>query len=384
MTENKIAIVGGGIAGLTMAIALQRKGFQTIVYETAPAIKPLGAGITLAGNAVKALQQIGLDQDVLQPGKILKSLFIKDQKGKILAFTDAEKLSKKLAVINSFSIHRADLHDILLSKLQPGTLILDKSLVDFAENEKGVLLKFADGTVAQSRYLIACDGIHSVVRQKLMPGSAPRYAGYTCWRAVIDMPGNIPSDETSETWASGKRFGIVPLANNKLYWFACINAKPDDPKLKKFSALDLAESFAGFHSPIPRILQNTDSERLIWSDIIDLKPLTQFHFGKILLTGDAAHATTPNMGQGACMAIEDAAVLINCLESASDIESAFARFERKRIDRTTKIVNDSWRIGRVAQLENPTLSRLRNGILRITPPRVTEKQIRFITDVNLA
>jgi 2-polyprenyl-6-methoxyphenol hydroxylase-like FAD-dependent oxidoreductase len=244
-------------------------------------------------------------------------------------------------------------------------------------------LYFEDGTTHATDYLIACDGVHSTVRKKLLPQSQTRYSGYTCWRAVIDTPSNLKLYETSETWGKGSRFGIVPLANEKLYWFACINAQKNDPLLREYKVPDLLTYFSNYHAPVSDILKRTKNEQLIWGDIIDLKPLKKFAFGKIVLAGDAAHATTPNMGQGACMAIEDAAVLSNCLDEYSTVEEAFEKFEEKRIPRTTKIVNDSWTIGKVAQLENGILTSLRNTMIRFTPPSVSERQVKFLTDVSL-
>lgn len=384
MTNKQFAIVGGGIGGLTLGIALQRKGFNVTIFESAPTLKPLGAGITLAGNAVKALIQIGIADAVLQAGKILQAITIKDHKGNVLTQTNAEVLSRKFGVINSFSIHRGDLQNILLSQLKPGSLFTGKKLLNFCQKQDGVTLYFEDGTYAGADYVIACDGIHSIVRKRLLPFSETRYSGYTCWRAVIDdIPPTLDFTETSETWGKGSRFGIVPLTNNKLYWFACINARQNDSILRSYKIPDLLNYFGNFHSPIAEILKKTKNEQLIWGDIIDLKPIKQFAFGNIVLAGDAAHATTPNMGQGACMAIEDAAVLTNCLEEYTTVEEAFSQFERKRIARTTKIVNDSWTIGKVAQLENSFLTGIRNKAIQLTPPVISEKQVRFLMDVSL-
>ena len=379
MNHDKIAIVGAGIGGLTLAIALQRKGFVVTVYEGAPKIQPIGAGLGLAANAVKAFTDIGIRDAVLKAGKILKVLRIKDQKGNILTETDSEKITAKFGVINNFTIHRADLHAVLLKELLPGTLHLNKRCVDWEPQGPATLLKFSDETYTLADHVIACDGIHSVVRKKLLPAVKPRYAGYTCWRGVVDqIPPHADPDETSETWGAGSRFGIVPLSGNRLYWFACLNARENDPEMKSFKNAELLRHFGHFHDPVPAILKNTPPGRIIWNDILDIKPLKKFAFGNILLMGDAAHATTPNMGQGACMAIEDAAVLAACMEENRSVSEAFRQFEKKRIARTTMIVKNSWNIGKVAQLENRLLISIRNAALKLTPPSVTEKQIKFL------
>lgn len=382
MNQDKIAIVGGGIGGLTLAIALQQKGFPVTVYEAAPKIQPLGAGLTLAANAVKAFINIGISDAVLQVGKILKALRVKDVHGNILTETDSEKINARFGIINSFTIHRADLHEVLIRQLHPGTLLLNKQLKEI-EQGSPITLTFSDGSSATADYVIACDGIHSVVRKKLLPEVKPRFAGYTCWRAVTDtIPANIDMNETSETWGPGSRFGIVPLSNNRIYWFACLNAKANDAQMRAFGIPDLLKHFGNFHAPIPQILNNTAPEKIIWNDIIDIRPLKKFAFGNILLMGDAAHATTPNMGQGACMAIEDAAVLANCIATDQSLTEAFQKFELKRIARTTTIVKNSWNIGKMAQWENSVLVSVRNAVVKRTPPSVMEKQIKFLTNID--
>jgi 2-polyprenyl-6-methoxyphenol hydroxylase-like FAD-dependent oxidoreductase len=378
---KKFAIIGGGIGGLTLAIAMQKKGLGVKIYESASRFRPLGAGIALAANAIKAFADIGIADDIISAGKKIKKMYGKDSKGDVLSFTDAEYLTEKYGVVNNFTIHRADLHDVLTRLIQPGTIEFGKTCSDFEQN-KDVTIQFSDGTKTQADYLIACDGIHSVIRKKLLPQSLPRYAGYTCWRAVIDdMPGGFNSEETSESWGSGRRFGVVPINKDRVYWFATLNAKPNDPAMKAYTNKDLSACFKDFHFPIPELLAKTKDEQLIWGDIIDIRPIGQFAFGKVLLLGDAAHATTPNMGQGACMAIEDAATLANGLVKYEP-EEAFQKFQTHRIARTTKIVNQSWQFGKLAQIENPILRTVRNSIFKMTPKRVIEKELQKLFEVS--
>jgi 2-polyprenyl-6-methoxyphenol hydroxylase-like FAD-dependent oxidoreductase len=384
MNQRKsVAIIGAGIGGLTLAVALHRKGINAIVYENASEMKFLGAGLALAGNAIQSFKAIGLQDEVLAAGKILKKLSIKDHRGRVITTADAEYISAKLNIVNNFAVHRADLHEVLLRQLPQEKLVLGKRAIDFQQHNDRVLVNFADGTSVNADFVIASDGIHSVFRKKLVQNSEPRYAGYTAWRAVIDQSETaLNLDETLESWGRGKRFGIVPLTNNRIYWFATINASAKNERLKNYTTQDLVREFENFHLPIPQIIEETRNEQLIWSDIIDLEPLKKFAFGRIVLMGDAAHATTPNMGQGACMAIEDAAVLAICMDEEKQVEKAFVNFEKRRISRTTKIVNDSWRLGKVAQLENPILISLRNSAMRMVPPSVAEKQVKFLNDIS--
>jgi 2-polyprenyl-6-methoxyphenol hydroxylase-like FAD-dependent oxidoreductase len=380
--SERFAVVGAGIGGLTTAIAMQKKGFNVTVFESAPSLKPLGAGLALAANAINGFSEIGIADDVLNAGSLLKKLMIKDDSGRVLAETDSEKVSKKYNTVNNFTIHRADLHEVLLQRFS-GNIHLGKGCVDFIHTSGGVKLIFEDGSSHETDYVVAGDGVHSIFRQKLLPESKPRYAGYTCWRAVIDrVPSSVDMQVTSETWGRGSRFGIAPLNNGRLYWFACINAKENDAVMRSWRVRDLLNHFGNFHAPVPGILEHTRDEQLIWNDIIDVKPISKFAFGRIILIGDAAHATTPNMGQGACLAVEDAVILANTIANTQSVESAFVAFEQKRIKRTTAVVNDSWKLGRIAQWDNPFLIKLRNLLLRLTPPSVAEKQIKFIIDVN--
>jgi 2-polyprenyl-6-methoxyphenol hydroxylase-like FAD-dependent oxidoreductase len=376
------AILGGGIGGLTLAIALQKKDIKVTVYEGASQWRLLGAGVGLAGNAVKAFREIGIEQKVLHEGKVIRKAVIRNPGGKLLMSIDSEDVSRRFGVVNNFAMHRADLHNVLIDQLHPGTVMLNKACVDFIQNGKGVEMSFADGSIAHADYMIAADGIHSVVRKKLLKNVQTRYAGYTCWRGVTDdLPSDFNSDETCETWGQGSRFGIVPLTKNRVYWFACVNSSPNDTMMRSLSPTDLLAFFGDFHAPIPDLIKRTD--KVIWNDIIDIEPVSKFAFDKIVLMGDAAHATTPNMGQGACMAIEDAVVLSNLIKQSTTAEEAFALFERKRIRRTTKIVNDSWQLGKMAQWQNPVMTSLRNVMLSMMPKRVTDNQFKFIYDVTL-
>lgn len=308
-----------------------------------------------------------------------------DREGKTIMQTDSEEVSKRYNVVNNFSIHRADLHELLLNRLPPEKVRLNKRCVDIVQMDGEVKLSFQDGSTVMANHVVAFDGIHSVARKKFSPQVQTRYAGYTCWRAVTTkLPAGLNPDVTSETWGPGKRFGIVPLTHNRLYWFACVNTSENNSSMQSLDPSGLMEYFKTFHAPIPEIIRNTPAENMIWNDIIDLPPLKQFAFGNIVLAGDAAHATTPNMGQGACMAIEDAVVLANAIGETRVGSEAFRIFEEKRISRTTRVVKDSWLLGKVAQAENPVLVQLRNWAFRRMPASATDRQFKFIYDVNLS
>jgi 2-polyprenyl-6-methoxyphenol hydroxylase-like FAD-dependent oxidoreductase len=374
-TTPKVAIAGAGIAGLTTAIALQKLGIQTIVFEAAPALKPIGAGITLAMNAMRSLALLGVADQVTAAGQIMDSFTIMDARGNVMSHVDNQKLHATYGVHN-IAIHRATLHQVLFDQLTEGTVVTGKKVVGYEETTHGILVRFEDGDTFESDYLIATDGVHSPVRRQIYPDAKPRYAGYTCWRSVMTNPG-VPLPGPSETWGANGRVGLVPLPNNQIYWFLCQNAPQNAPEMRNSTSADLLERFRHYHSPIPQILEATPRESIIWSDIIDLKPLPNFACGKVLLLGDAAHATTPNLGQGACQAIEDAAVLYHTWNQHPETDAAtvFQLFEQKRLKRTRHIVNRSRMLGKMAQMEHPFAISLRNGLMRLIPDAVNEKQL---------
>ncbi|NDK56066.1 FAD-dependent monooxygenase [Pontibacter fetidus] len=378
----KVIVIGGGIGGLCAAIALQKQGIETLVYEAAPELKPVGAGVGLAANAMQGLARLGVADAVIARGKELEALTIFDEHDNIITNQDTRLLSRKYGISN-FVIHRADLHDVLAQHLKAGTLYLNKRCQNVSQLGDKITIDFADGAQDSADLLIAADGINSIIRQQLLPHSKPRYAGYTCWRGVIQNPGvELNTMISAETWAPQGRVGMAPLPGNRIYWYACINAPEQSEQMRHMTPTQLAKHFTGVHAPVQLVLAATKPEELIWGDINDLKPLKKFVYNRIVLLGDAAHATTPNMGQGACQAIEDAVVLGQCLEQKPTIAEALASYEKRRLARTAKVVRLSRMLGWVSQWENPLLIKARNAIFRATPAFVTQHQMEDLYRVD--
>ncbi|WP_437922270.1 FAD-dependent monooxygenase [Sphingobacterium sp. LRF_L2] len=364
MAKN-FAIIGGGVAGLTAAIGLLNLGHHVTIFERVAKLKGIGAGFGLGANAMHALAMLGLRDGVEKIGHFLPSYNILDQKGHILLAPDTNKLTTNFNQKN-FAIHRADLHRFLIDQLPAEVIRTGKEATGLRQDENKVYIEFVDGDSMEVDALIVADGVKSKLRQLLVPTATPRYAGYTCWRAVIDNS-EVALKLATETWGTKGRFGMTPLVNNKLYWYACVNAPQNSLLYKSYGIADLATHFSSYHEPITRILKATKDEQLLWNDIIDIKPLNTLAYNRVLLIGDAGHATTPNLGQGACQAIEDVAVLIEKLSQEENIVKAFRQISQLRLPRTRYITKTSWQVGKIAQWHSPLAITIRNFCMRLLP-----------------
>ncbi|MCR8995541.1 NAD(P)-binding protein [Brevibacillus sp. 7WMA2] len=379
MKNKSFLIIGGGIAGLTAAIALQQLGLDVKVYERFPEIRPAGAGIMIAPNALRALARLGLDKAVQKQGYVSpRGIAILNKQGSVLS-----EISTSSQQYSTVSIHRAELHQILLSALRPGTVILGKACSDTKQDEDGVTVTFADQTEVSGDYLLAADGIHSVVRKKLFPSIKLRYSGYTCWRGVAPCwPDSGEDSQFTETWAAQGRFGVIPLTNERTYWYALVNGPSGDKRYAEYRIKDIIQIFEGYHSPVAQVLSRTPDDKMIHNDIFDLETPEQFISGRSLLLGDAGHAITPNLGQGACQAIEDALELARCFIQHSTVELAYRAFEMRRIERVRAISQLSLKVGKIAQLDSPLLCGLRNSVMRLTPASLQNKQVSNLFHVE--
>jgi len=271
------------------------------------------------------------------------------------------------------AIHRARLHQIFLGALERTRVSLGKECVGFEDDGAGVTVRFSDGTHERGTLLVGADGIHSAVRRKVLGETPLRYAGYTSWRAIAPRVEGVEDGAVAEIWGRGLRFGYAAVSESEIYWFAVANAPEggrDDDSQKA-----VLEKFRHFCAPAPALVEATQKERVFRTDIHDRVPVASWSKGRVTLIGDAAHPTTPNLGQGGCMAIEDAVTLAHHLVAQSSHAAAFAAYEKKRVARTSRIVEASRSFGRIAQLEGMVSTALRNFAMRLTPASIVRKQL---------
>ena len=369
-----ITIIGAGIGGLTTALALKQKGFNVAVYESAEEIKPVGAGIVLAGNAMQIFQKLGIRERIENAGNKISFLKMTDEKFNPLSTIPLTKLEKKFGVFN-IALHRADLQRILAEEVGYENIHLSKRLIRI-QNRDTLTLTFDDNSVLKAEIVIGADGIHSVVRNQLFKPVITRDTKQLCWRGVLntELAEKYPH-LAYEAWGRGKRFGFVKMSNNTLYWFAVVNAGMD-------KNTTLTEMFREFHPDILKLISGTDKDRIYENQLLDLKPFSGWHQGNVCLMGDAAHATTPNLGQGACQAVEDGYILAKLFKSGKPVENIFADYEKLRKKKAHSIVNTSWRVGKLPHIENRFGIWLRNLSMRMIPHSLSIRQIDRIFDID--
>ncbi len=350
--DMKAVVVGGGIAGLASAIGLRKQGWDVEVLERAPAFTEVGAGLSLWPNALNALDALGVGEIVRERSVLDGSTGIRDERGRWLSRTDVAVIRERFGHIAL--VHRATLLDILRAELPPECLRAGVAVDDVSADGR---VQSTEGEL-RSDLVVGADGLHSTVRRAVWPSSpSPRYAGYTAWRYVTPRPVDVGPG--GESWGHGERFGYATLSDGRVYCFATANV---DEGTDGADLATLRARFADWHDPIPLLLGEADEGDLLHHDLYELPALPSYVEGRVALAGDAAHAMTPNLGQGACQALEDAVVLARC---ATDTD--LAAYDAERRPRTTLISRRSARVGRLAQLQSAPAVAVRNLVMRATP-----------------
>ncbi|WP_344451906.1 FAD-dependent monooxygenase [Actinocorallia aurantiaca] len=354
MGAKRAVVVGGGIGGLTAAAALRTRGWDVVVCERAASLDPVGSGLSLGPNALRALDTIGLGQGTRELAAIDGVSGIRRSGGRWLVRADvtAPMLEKygDLAVIAL----RAELVDLLLTRLPEGT-VKTSTTVSAVDPVSGSVTT-SEG-VLEADLVVAADGVRSVVREALFPGHpGARYSGATTWRFVVPEPGR--GFRTTETWGRGDVFGVMPLSGKRIYCYASAVA----PAGQTFAdeRAELLRRFGDWHDPIPELVAAADPAKILHNDVYWIAdPLPAYHSGRVAILGDAAHAMSPNLGQGACQAIEDAVVLA----SLADRPDGLARYTAARLPRTRMVVQNSHRVSRMVGLHSPLATAARDAFM---------------------
>lgn len=364
--RKRALVIGGGIGGLSAALALRQIGMDVQVFEATHEIREVGAGVTLWSNAVRALQQLGLSDALRTIGMPATSRVISTWRGEVLSHIEVKQLACGLGAA-ILVCHRADIHAALLHAFGEAHVQLQARCLRVLQDGKNVGAQLEDGREITGDLLIAADGVHSVIRSQLFGARPLRYAGYTTWRGIAQLEDTqIPVGVSSETWGYGSRIGLIPLTHGRMYWFTGLTTPEDEGKEEtgQQKKQRMQNLFQAWHSPIEATIEATEPSTIIRAGIYEMEPLQRWFVGRVALLGDAAHAMTPNMGQGACQAIEDAVVLGKCLKEVQDIPTALRYYEMRRIKRVQRVSLQSRRIGWLAQLKSPLACKLRNTLVK--------------------
>ncbi|MEO3801130.1 FAD-dependent monooxygenase [Nonomuraea sp. B1E8] len=362
----KAVVIGGGVGGLTAGVALRREGWDVTVLERAPHLAPVGSGLAMAPNALKALDTLDLGDRIRELGRFEGQVGIRRPDGRWLVRTTEDDALARYGD-SMVVLARAALMDVLADAL--GTAHLRLGVTVSGVDAAGGVVRTGEGDL-EADLVVAADGIHSATRGALFPGHpGPAYSGVTAWRALIPRSG-LPIQST-ETWGKGLLIGVHLLAGeagdigraghaeDTVYVYAT-DLSPAGA-VHADEREELLRRFGDWHEPIPSLLRAADPAKIIRNDIFSFgTPLPALHSGRVAFVGDAAHPMTPNLGQGACQAIEDAVVLARLAGGSPAVEEVLPAYTAARLDRTWRIVRQSMTINRMTRLRHPLAVRLRD------------------------
>src|SRR5215216_1169681 len=364
----RIAIIGGGIGGLTAALALRQYGFEPEVFEQAPALLDVGAAIAIWPNAMRVLTQLNLADKILEQAGVMDEIRWLDQHGRLI---NRVSIDQKFPAV---ALHRADLQHTLLTALPQPSIHLGYALVEHAQRGEKMIATFANGHSIESDFLIGADGIHSRVRSQFLNDNDPVFRGYTVWRGISPtIPSAIPSAAAIELHGRGKRFGLGPVGHGRLGWWATANTT---------NTGDLSRLFAGWYRPVLQLIEATPPSSILKTGAFDRPSNRNWGRGRMTLLGDAIHPTTPNLGQGGCQAMEDAIVLARCFEKYGASEEALRTYERRRHGRTATLTRISRQYGNVGQWENILARGLRKTALSLAPESLARRLMQIVFDYD--
>lgn len=362
MSGSRVIVAGGGIGGLTAALALLRRGFDVQVYEQAPELKEVGAGVQISPNGTRILSALGVGDELTKRscqalGKEIRLW----STGQTWQLFDLGAVSIEQYGFPYLTVYRPDLLAVLetaVRGLKPDAIHLGRRVEEFRQTGSGIELILEGGGVAKGDVVIGADGIHSRIRLGLFGEDEPRFTGQVAWRGVIPidkLPQHLARPVGTNWIGPGRHVVHYPLRSGELMNFVGI-VERDDWQVESWSARgtkkELANDFAGFHEDVQSMIRAIDTPYK-WA--LKLRaPLPRWSNGRVSLLGDACHPTLPNLAQGAVQAIEDAFILARALREHDSPETALARYEEARRERTTRMVHGSAENAR--RFHNPALA----------------------------
>jgi FAD-dependent urate hydroxylase len=368
MAEARILVVGAGIAGLAAARTLAGAGFSAEVVERESTWREAGAGLYLPGNAARALRALGLERAVSETAVVIPRQRFSDHRGRLLLEVELAELWGGVGAC--LALHRAELHAVLLDGARDAPIRMGVAVRELLERNGTVSVGFDDGTTGEYELVVGADGIHSTVRRLVFGAHATaRPVGQVGWRFVVACPSEV------ETWSVllGNRtaFFTVPIGHGRVYCYCDVpssSAEDGDDQVGRL--------FSGFADPVPSLLESVPGFGVLHRATIEEVALDSWVRGRVVLAGDAAHATSPNMAEGAAMALEDALVLADCLRRFDAIPAALSAYEARRRPRTDWVRSQTHRRDRTRYLPTP----LRNTVLRTLGRRIMRANYRPLVE----
>jgi 2-polyprenyl-6-methoxyphenol hydroxylase-like FAD-dependent oxidoreductase len=351
------AVVGAGIGGLAAAIALRQAGWEATVYEAAPEVRPLGAGLSIWPNGVRALRAIGLGDLAAAAPRADGALRRAD--GSALAEFDPDALEARFGA-PLVGFHRADLHEALICALGPERVRTGMKLAGLDDGA----LRFDDGSSAQADLVVGADGLNTTVRAALLGDGEPRDSGIVAFRGVAGLDDPVPA---GEWWGPGSVAGLLPLGDGRVYWYLAHRGEPDRAALPGL--------LADYGQPVREAAGRTDPEQVLLHRLYDRDPAASWSRGAVTLLGDAAHPMLPFLGQGAGSALGDAAALGAAVAAESDVETALAAYEQARLEPTAALVAGSRKAAKAALLGSRVGRRVRDALVAKAPESMRLRQL---------
>ncbi|MFK3731831.1 FAD-dependent monooxygenase [Streptomyces sp. NPDC088090] len=365
MSENRHAIVaGGGIGGMAAALALNRAGLRVTVLERAGELRVGGAGLHLWTNAMLALESLGVVDDVLRVAPVQRFCEFRTWRGDRLGSWPVGEFADRYGQ-PTVAIARSALHDALRGGLTDTTVRTGTAVTGFRQDGDGVTVDLSGGDALHGDLLVGADGIGSAVRASLIGRTAPQYAGCVAWRGIAEVgPETVPAGSFCSMFGRGTRFVYYDIAPGRVHWMSVENGPAGGSDAP--GVLDrIADRHRGWHGPVEALLAATDEATVIRTDVVDRAPDPRWGQGLVTLLGDAAHPMSFNVGQGACQAIEDAAVLAEHLAASPDTAAALAAYEEERKPRTASMQRAARVLGRLGSWSHPAAVRTRQLIMRV-------------------